>query len=320
MHPAYSVLFFTTASGAGYGLLMLLGVAGALGLVAPVPALGLVAYGLAFALVTAGLLSSTAHLGRPERAWRAFSQWRSSWLSREGVLAIVTYPVAGLSALGWVFASRTDGIFAVSGLLHAALALATVIATGQIYATLTTIRHWHQPTTTPVYVALALASGALVWNALLIGFGQHSDGSTFLTALLLAAAFALKTLHWARADAPGPSHDATGLGRLGGTLDGQLARVRPLDPPHTQANFVMREMGYTVARRHAARLRQIATLLLFGLPLLATLMTVPATGLPALPMAGIAVMSAAVGVFLERWLFFAEARHVVTLYYGAQTA
>ena len=43
----------------------------------------------AFALlVSAGLLSSVGHLGKPLRAWRAFSQWRSSWLSREGVAAL----------------------------------------------------------------------------------------------------------------------------------------------------------------------------------------------------------------------------------------
>jgi DMSO reductase anchor subunit len=54
---------------------------------------------LAALLVTLGLLSSTFHLGHPERAWRAFSQWRSSWLSREGVAAVATYLPAGSCSL-----------------------------------------------------------------------------------------------------------------------------------------------------------------------------------------------------------------------------
>src|SRR3546814_4853981 len=83
MHPAASVIFFTTASGAGYGLLFLLGIAGAFGLAPPDLALGLVGFTLSLGLITAGLLASTFHLGRPERAWRALSQWRSSWLPRE---------------------------------------------------------------------------------------------------------------------------------------------------------------------------------------------------------------------------------------------
>jgi DMSO reductase anchor subunit len=33
--------------------------------------------------------------------------------------------------------------------------------------------------------------------------------------------------------------------------------------------------------------------------------------------ASLAVLSAAAGVWVERWLFFAEARHVSMLYYGA---
>ena len=64
--------------------------------------LGLIGLGLALGLIAAGLLSSTGHLGRPERAWRAFSQWRSSWLSREGVASVATFIPAGLFGIGWV--------------------------------------------------------------------------------------------------------------------------------------------------------------------------------------------------------------------------
>ena len=90
MHPAYSVILFTTASGAGYGLLIWLSAAALFGLIDPDPVLGFVGLGLAVVLIVSGLLSSTFHLGRPERAWRAFSQWKTSWLSREGVLAVTS--------------------------------------------------------------------------------------------------------------------------------------------------------------------------------------------------------------------------------------
>src|SRR5256885_1551665 len=106
MHPAFSVIIFTTASGAGYGLLALLGLGATLGLLPADFTFGLVAFGLALGLITGGLLSSTLHLGHPERAWRAFSQWRTSWLSREGVASVATYLPAGLFALGWVVWGR----------------------------------------------------------------------------------------------------------------------------------------------------------------------------------------------------------------------
>ncbi|MGB2893464.1 MAG: DmsC/YnfH family molybdoenzyme membrane anchor subunit, partial [Albidovulum sp.] len=79
MHPAPSVILFTTLSGAGFGLLFVL----ATGAVAVFGLEAFLLWGLGYLLATAGLLASTFHLGRPERAMRAFSQWRTSWLSRE---------------------------------------------------------------------------------------------------------------------------------------------------------------------------------------------------------------------------------------------
>src|SRR5215475_4218546 len=102
MHPALSVIIFTTASGAGYGLLVWYGLMSAFAEMPGGRIVALVVLPLALVLVTAGLLSSTFHLGRPERAWRALSQWRTSWLSREGVCSFVTYAPAGLLALVWI--------------------------------------------------------------------------------------------------------------------------------------------------------------------------------------------------------------------------
>ena len=101
MHPAFSVIFFTSASGAGYGLLTLLGLFATLDWLPLNAPFNLSVITLALVLITAGLLSSTAHLGHPERAWRALSQWRSSWLSREGVFAIITYIPASIFLVGW---------------------------------------------------------------------------------------------------------------------------------------------------------------------------------------------------------------------------
>jgi len=78
MHPAYSVIIFTTASGAGYGLLIGLAAALLFDLVPRDPVFGFFALGAAVALITIGLLTSTFHLGRPGRAWRALSQVRTS--------------------------------------------------------------------------------------------------------------------------------------------------------------------------------------------------------------------------------------------------
>jgi len=314
MHPAFSVIFFTTASGAGYGLLALLGVFGALGVLPAERWFGVAAFGSGFALITAGLLSSTFHLGHPERAWRAMTQWRSSWLSREGVMAVLTYIPAGFHAAGWVYLERTDGVFAALGLAGAVLCLITVYCTAMIYAALNSIPRWANPWVPPAYLLLALATGALLLMMLTHLFAISATPIDLAAGLSVMLAAVAKLAYWRtiRRDGGSTSASATGLGRPG--------LVRLLDAPHTESNYLMQEMGYRVARKHAVRLRIISATTLFAVPVALILtMTVSGAGLLTTALAVVTVASAAIGVLAERWLFFAEAKHTVTLYYGAES-
>jgi DMSO reductase anchor subunit len=316
MHPAYSVIIFTTASGAGYGLLIWLALGAVFGLVPRDPVLGFFGLGIALALITVGLLTSALHLGRPGRAWRAFSQWRTSWLSREGVAAVATYVPAALLGFGWVFGETVPGQIVLGGLLSVACAVVTLWCTGMIYASLPTIRAWHQPLVAPVYVVLGLATGGVLATLLLLLFGADVRWIVGASACALLLGAILKQGYWsaiASAKKIATAEDATGLGHLG--------TVRPLDPPHTQPNFVMREMGYQVARRHAERLRGVVAVLLFLTPLVASvLLLIELPEIVELVIAAVSTLGMALGVLVERWLFFAEAEHVVAVYYRGCSA
>ncbi len=311
MHPAYSVIFFTTASGAGYGLLFWLGLAEAAGALPGTRWFAPLVLTLALGLITVGLLSSTLHLGHPERAHRALSQWRSSWLSREGVVAVATYLPAGLWWLLAVLGIEPGGMTLLA-LLSAVGAALTVYCTAMIYASLRTIRQWHDPLVMPIYLTLSAATGALVLCLALAAHGGLPVWAGIACLVGLGAAAALKWSYWTRVDAdPGQYTVQMALGHIG--------TARPLDPPHTQPNFVMREMGYSVARKHAEKLRMWVMLALFATPAVLTLVALlfPAAGGPLLLLA---VAAAAAGVVTERWLFFAEAEHVSMLYYGKARA
>lgn len=313
MHPAYSVIYFTVASGAGYGLLFLLGLQAAFDLLPShrwsAPAAGM----LALVLVATGLLSSTLHLGHKLRAWRAVTQWRSSWLSREGVLALIGLPVAAAFLLGMVFRNDADW-WRPLGLAVAVLSALTVYATAMIYASLRTIRHWNNPLTVPGYLLLALASGALADVAFDAVFGGFTWPSGLVALALLLAAVAVKRGYWRSIDtgsAPSSPESATGLGGIG--------KVRLLERPHTEENYLLREMGYQVARRHAGQLRLVAQALAFVVPALALLLALLLpNSLPAVLALFLALAAMIAGLLVERWLFFAEAKHTVTLYYGSE--
>ncbi|HEY6515644.1 MAG TPA: DmsC/YnfH family molybdoenzyme membrane anchor subunit [Steroidobacteraceae bacterium] len=308
MRPAVSVLLLTTLTGFAYGLLAWLGTYAALGHLPATPRFGVGLIALALGLASIGLASSTLHLGRKERAWRAFSQWRSSWLSREGVAAVLTYPVAIAFALAIY---RDSGGIAVRLLGAAAVAasLITVYCTSMIYASLKPIRQWHNAHTAPGYLIYAIFSGAVLLallNAAVLGTPGAAAGASVAAA---AVALLTKRAYWRHIDAQTP------LATLASAIGlPQGSEVKPLDAPHFTENYVLREMGFTVARRHAVKLRQISLALGFGAPLglsfLACLSLLPLVTTAA------ALICAALGLLTERWLFFAEATHVSALYYG----
>jgi len=319
MHPAFSVIFFTTISGCGYGLLFLLGLSLAANplLFVRNEALLVLATGAVFA--AAGLTSSLFHLGQPQRAWRALSQWRSSWLSREGVAALLSFvPVLALAAAVW----RGDaGVFVrMVAMALAVMAVVTVCCTAKIYTSLKTIRAWHNGLALPGYLASGLLGGGVMLWTLLAASGNDDAlvraDLPVVVAILAAACAVIKREYWQFVDtAPAGStaESATGLGRFGS--------VRGAEAPHTEENYLTNEMGFVLARKHAARLRMIALVLFAALPVA---LAVPAMMLQSMALVTLCAVVAAFGViagtFVERWLFFAEARHVVMLYYAGVRA
>jgi DMSO reductase anchor subunit len=307
MNPAYSVILFTTASGAGYGLLLLLGLVGISHGKASSLAFAATAMVVALGLITIGLISSTLHLGHPERAWRAFSQWRSSWLSREGILAVATYPVALLFAASWSGMVECPRLIAPLGAASAILCIATVYCTGMIYASLKTIRQWKHALTVPVYLAFALATGACLLAAIALPFGRLQPVQLAIAAFAILAVIILKLIYWRSIDAEPRSRNmghATGLGE----------NVRQWEVPHTAVNFVQKEMGFVVARKHAHRLRSL-TLLLLALAAVSVFLAWMIA-----PFAILAALFSLAASAVERWLFFAEAEHISMLYYGRPKA
>ena len=292
MHPAPSVIAFTTLSGFGFGLMfwLALGASDATGWGAFWLCL------LAGITAVAGLVASTFHLGNPQRALRAFTQWRSSWLSREGIVAVATLIFFALFGAMWVFLNIR---LSIMGGVVAGLAVVTVFCTAMIYAQLKTVPRWNTALTPLKFMLFALGLPAIF-------VGLHEIALAHFIALAV-----VQILHWRQGDTglAGRGHSpetATGLGHLG--------QVRLLEAPHSGPNYLMKEMVFRVGRSHAKTLRRVTLIAGFAIPILALLFGLG--GPLALPLAVIAVVSHAIGILASRWLFFAEATHAVSLYYG----
>ncbi|PPB80070.1 DMSO reductase anchor subunit [Albidovulum inexpectatum] len=289
MHPAPSIIIFTTLSGAGFGMLAWL----ALGAV-PVGGMpALLFWGMGYALAIGGLVASTFHLGNPQRALLAFTQWRTSWLSREAWASAMTLVILAPVALAAILGIRVPVVIGVIGAL---MCIATVVTTGMIYAQMKTVPRWNTWMTPVQFVLFSLTGGAILSL-------QLSD-AVVLCVLLATALVAVYAMGDARVREVFPStQSAIGSGRN--------VETRALFAPHSGPNYVMKEMIHVVGRKHSRRLRVLSVLLAAIIPALLMLF---APGQDILPIVAVLHLT---GALAARWLFFAEAEHVVGLYYGA---
>ena len=307
MHPALSIILFSTLSGAGLGLGAW---AGSIQLLAADPvamsSVTAASTSLAILLSSAGLASSVFHLKRPSRAWRAFSQWRSSWLSREAIVAPIALAFMAVQAGSAFFAYPP---LVPVGTILVALCCTTVLCTAMIYAQIRAVPAWNTPLTPLTYLGFAASTGLTLVAPFVLGpESVQSIHVVTSVGLLLLIAWVPQVAWWMRADRVGTGsstiESATGLRSFGG--------VRLLEPPHTGSNYLLDEMGFAIARRHSKKLRAIAVMTGLVLPvaLVAVMSLIPSI----LLISGAAALHLA-GVGIARWLFFAEARHVVSLYY-----
>ncbi|MFO1190964.1 MAG: DmsC/YnfH family molybdoenzyme membrane anchor subunit [Rhodoferax sp.] len=303
MHPAFSILFFTTLAGAAQGLIVLLAVCSLAGL-ALQP--GFLRTGVAVAelLLLAGLAASFLHLGRKGRAWRAVLMWRTSWMSREVILLPA---FIALVALWWLALPAGGGARWLPLLLTAA-ALALWYCTAMIYACLRFIEEWAHPLTIVNFVLIGLSSG-LVLGCALAALAQDitvvQAASPWALACTLAA-WATRQMALRRND--GLRHRST----LQSATGIRAERLVQTSMGMSAGAFNTREFFHRASQRALRHVRLAFQCLAFLLPALMLVWALLSqTTLPLL----LAALVQAPGLIAERWFFFAQARHPQNLYY-----
>jgi DMSO reductase anchor subunit len=307
MNPAFSVVIFTTIAGAAQGLVVTLALALLAGLaIAP----GFVSASLILAVVMLliGLAASFAHLGRPERAWRAVLMWRTSWLSRE---VIVLPAFIGVVALWWLALRAGIDMGKSAPLLPlAAIVLAALLwyCTAMIYACLRFIQEWAQPLTLVNFTLIGLSSGLVLASALAAFAGESA-----LLAVTGPAALVVTLVAWvtrslalrrnATLKQKSTLQSATGI---------DASRLVQKSMGMSAGSFNTREFfhGRTLAVLKNVRLGFIV--LCFALPALFALLALVTGSL--WPWA-LALLCQVPGLVAERWFFFAQAKHPQNLYY-----
>jgi len=314
MNPAFSVVFLTTLSGAGQGLLIaLVGVEAATRLgfadaAAVPPMFYVIGAALSCLLGALGLLASFFHLGHPERAWRAVAMWRTSWLSRE-CLALPAF-------LACTFAYGIAHAFALAytleiGIVAVVASAVLFVCTGMIYACLRFLQEWATPLTLVNFVLLGCASGltfatacAAVFATILVPALAVATCVVTVTAFVSRSASLVRN---ARLTPRSTVQSATGI---------RGARVEQNSRGFTAGAFNLREFFHGKTPETLRRIKWTFIVAVFIVPfcLVAFGGSIRSIGLSTLLLCTASAIQYA-GLVAERWFFFAEARHPQNLYY-----
>lgn len=308
MNPPWSMILFTTLAGAAQGLLVaLVGVdlAQAAGLVQVPAALWPAGALLVLALAGVGLVAASFHLGRPMRAWRAASMWRTSWLSRE----VILLPAFMAAVFAWGAAHWVGAPTVLPGVLAALLALALYVCTGMIYGAVKAIPEWATPMTPFNYAVLGLGSGWLLASALAAAMapGIAPPLATMALAAIVLGAITRGAVLWRNLNRVPKTTLQTAIGvrhprivqKAQGAMGGSF---------NTREYFHGRTPGFVRGMRWAA------ALLGFVLPAAAVAAITAGGSAPAAALGALFAVQF-LGLVAERWSFFAEGQHTQNLYY-----
>jgi len=322
MRPAFSVIFLTTLIGAGQGLFLAL-VAGqfywVIGATKTPEEGNFYAVGslISLLLLGAGLGASFFHLAHPERAWRAASQWRTSWLSREVVaLPAVMGAVFLYGLFHWLewrpvlftFSNlKTLDLSMAMGYAGAVLVLALFVCTGMIYGCMKFIQEWATPLTVINYTMMGSASGF----ALAAAFAALMDSR--LVDLYAGGAIGLSIVAlFGRLASLWRNRGIKRLSSVQSALGVHHRNIRQISRGFTAGAFNLTEFFHPGGPGLICRLTAAFLMAAFVVPV--TLMAWGwQTGSAALLLAAFAVQYA--GLLAERWVFFAQATHPQNLYY-----
>ncbi|MBV9891673.1 MAG: dimethyl sulfoxide reductase anchor subunit [Rhizobacter sp.] len=307
MNPAFSVVVFTTAAGAGQGLVVAL----ALAALAHVPlASSSLRAGLAVAIVllVVGLAASFLHLGRPARAWRAWLMWRTSWLSRE----VIVLPAFIAIVAAWWLVGREPAVAPASVLLPLSAIVASALlwlCTAMIYACLRFIEEWAQPLTLVNFVLIGLSSGLVLACALAALAGERGALAAALPAACIATIVAGASRVAALRRNAALRHRST-LQSATGIV---AARLVQTSMGMSAGSFNTREFFH---RASAAALRRIKVgAIAFAFVVPALVLVLAWSGALTAVACAFAALAQAPGLLADRWLFLAQAKHPQNLYY-----
>lgn len=322
MKPPFSVIFLTTLIGVGQGMFLALIFGQSYTLLEHIPlesgefyAIGSL---ISLVFLIGGLIASVFHLGRPERAWRAATQWRTSWLSREVIALplfmgfVILYGVLhyfGINPTIFGTAAIPEaGLTIVIGIIGIISCFALFVCTGMIYACLKFLQEWHTPLTVVNYTLFGMASGFVLAAA----YAQYQQSPLlgFMTVwaiMLTMVAFITRSASLIR------NHRIKRKSTLKSAIGVRHAQIQQKAQGSMGGSFNTREFFHGKKASFLKSIKWIFMVLVFLIPLILLAMAMANQQVALFFILAFVVQF--IGLLAERWFFFAQAQHPQNLYY-----
>ena len=314
MKPDNTVIYFTVCSGTGYGIIISLIAIFSQNEINIDQNIKLIITTISYFLIISGLLSSILHLSHPKRAWRALSQWKSAWLLKEGVAAIITFAPLTLFFVFWIFTNYLKITFLLL-IISSISCIITTICTAKIYSSIKAIPAWNNPFVPIIYILNSLVLGSLFTFTLLFYFQiKINILSNMIVSLSITTLF-IKLLYWYSIRRPSNSNisKATGLDIKKKTII--------FEGSHTIKKFLSSEMMNEINISKSILLRIAVCIFTYITPSYYILQKPYFVMSDYIISCSLIIISiiALIGMFIERYLFFIESKHTVSLVYGKKT-
>ena len=228
-----------------------------------------------------------------------FRRWKTSWVMRQALCVLCGCITGLLFFFGWIAFAKYGGFWLFLGGLTSFFFIGALIGMAMNFVVHRTVLAWSNPHTIRIFVSMGLWTGIVWLNMFAQVFNFHTPIIGIVLIIIGVATLIFKRKYWVFVD----TYQKRFLQNNNLSKGENNSRSRLVE------YYVYPDLTKNSDRLKIEMLRRRAFLLYFLLPFCAATMPVELTTWVSVSASIIGAVSVVTGVAIERWLFFAEAKH-----------
>ena len=295
----YLSIIFTTLSSAGLGRVIWTVFFAFFEVIPPDRWFAIIIFFFSYFLIIVGAFSVMSNTRNRKVLNSKIYCWKKSWVTRQALCLLGGCITGILFFFGWIAFEKYDDFWLFLGGITSFLFVGALIGMAMNFISHRTILAWSNPHTVRIFITMGLWSGIVWLNMFAQVFNFHTPVIGIILILIGILTLIFKRKYWIFID----------------TYQQKFSRnINSSEHNHKSQSdlieyYVYPDLLKDINRLKIEMLRRRAFLLYFLLPFCAATMPVELAAWVSVSASIIGAFSVFAGVAIERWLFFAEAKH-----------